>query len=82
MQKVSRAIVVLKELSTRRQLIECLRPSVNFDQIIEDAYWKAWDQRSDCVYITLKKTQTRDGEARHFILPLPWFDVLEGRDDA
>lgn len=82
MRKVSRAIVVLKEPSTRRQLAEYARPSVNLERIIEEAYWRAWDQRSDCVYITLKHSMTKDGEAKHFILPLPWFDVVEGRDDA
>ena len=82
MQKASRAIVILMEPSMWRELTACARPSVNLNQLIEDAYWAAWDAHSDYVSLILRRWHTRDGKEKFFTMPWHWFNVAEGRDDA
>ena len=82
MKKANRAAVILTEQSTLREIRSVIKPRVKLARIFEKAYWAAWDKGSDCVYVSLKKAETVDGEARLFILPMPWFTVQEVSDDA
>ena len=82
MKKANRAAVILMERATLRELRSAIKSSVNLTRVLERAYWTAWDKGSDCVYLSLEKTETEDGEPRHYILPITWFTVQEVRDDA
>lgn len=76
MQK-SRTSVVLTNALKLRKIHEEAKASVSVDDLIAQAYWKAWDSNDPYVKVLLKHDQTKDGMSYAWICQFKEFALQE-----